>query len=635
MATRDSRRHDNRDDESKRLDYLQKMATSPRNCLACQAWHKAREDGREWDGGIPHVCARGFMERHLHITNKQGQKQLLGFNDSQDDVWEVIYVLTRDGKLIRILVLKSRQVGISTGFSGLLYARTTTRPNTNSMIIGHHKKATANLFQKQQYFHDHLEPDIKFPLERGNTEELYCKLLNWKITLATAGTLAATRSNTLTNILFTEIGYYDDFIGIKSATEASVPTTTDTMIIGESTANGMGSDFHTLWVMAEAGEIDYYPLFLKWFKDRTCRYPFNNDRERDEHLDWLFGKCPELKDRQQAFGLTAEQIAFYGLMLKQYNWDTQYIQQEFPCTPQEAWLASGRTVVPTRVILKHVEKAKPGKLYDPYMTLTRKSALDQWDEAPWLVRQQNNYLEMWQRPVPGRHYLIAVDTAQGTEKGDYSCALVFDIATQRLVAELHGKMEPKLLGKELAPQLGRVYNGAILVIETDGLGLTTLSYAKDVYHHMYQQRKEDGFATQVTHKIGWETSVSTRTNIVANMRHVLGERQAEEGFCPDKCLLDELLVFVEKDSKPQAQKGFHDDRVMTYAIGQWTCLEEIKIRPEILRVLNKVEDGSATVSTVKPKDVLRKVADPRWYGQAMVGGALDGPMNPEEDDNAW
>jgi len=576
------------------------------------------------------------MERHLYITNKQGEKQLLTFNDSQDDVWEVIYVLTRDGKLLRILILKSRQVGISTSSSGLLYARTTTRPNTNSMIIGHHKKATANLFQKQQYFHDHLEPDIKFPLERGNTEELYCKLLNWRITLATAGTLAATRSNTLTNVLFTEIGYYDDFITIKSATEASVPVTSDTMIIGESTANGMGSDFHTLWVLAEAGEIDYFPLFLKWFRDRKCWFPFNSDRERDEHLDWLFGKCPELKDRQQAFNLAPEQIAFYGLMLKQYNWDTQYIQQEFPCTPQEAWLASGRTVVPTRVIMKHVEKAKPGKLYDPYMTLTRKSALDQWDEAPWLVRQQHAYLEIWQRPIPGRHYLIAVDTAQGTEKGDYSCALVFDIATQRLVAQLHGKIEPKLLGKELVPQLGRVYNGAILVIEIDGLGLTTLSYAKDVYHHMYQQRKDDGFATSVTHKIGWETSTSTRANIVANMRHVLGERQAEEGFCPDKCLLEELLVFVEKDGKPQAQKGFHDDRVMTYAIGQWTCLEEIKIRPEILRVLNKVEDGDARVVTVKPEDVLRKVKDPRWYGQSMVsGGDLGGPIIPEGGDYEW
>lgn len=642
MVIRDSRRNWQADEEAKRVAYLTAMRTTPRHCLGCQAWAQWYQNPKRFDGDKPttsHVCSRGFMEKHLDITNKQGKVQKLEYNDSQDLVWEVLYVLDKEGKPLRIIVLKSRQVGISTAMSGLVFARTYCRPNTDSMIIGHHKKATTKLFQKQQYFYEHLEPELRYPLERSNTEELYCKLMNWRITLATAGTSAATRSNTLTNVLFTEVGYYDDLFTIKGATEAGVPMFGDSLIAIESTANGMGSEYHVLWEMAEAGEIEYYPLFLEWFKDRQCQLPkFANAREADSFLEPMFEKCPELRERQQQFKLTPEQVGFYGIMAKKYNWDLVYLGQEFPCTPQEAWLASGRTVVPTRVILQHVNLNKdvPSQKYDPHLVLIQKQEKTRWIEAPWLIPKQHDYLEIWHWPIPQRHYLVVVDTAQGTEKGDYSCAKVFDIATQRLVATLHGKMEPKTLGKDMAPQLARLYNNAILVIEVDGLGYTTLSYAKDVYGHHYQQRKDDGFATQVTHKLGWETNTETRANIVANMRHVLGEHAKDAGFCPDKQLLDELLKFVEINGKPQAQKGFHDDHVMTYAIGLWTCLEEIKIRPEILWVLNKVDTVGDSVVTMKPSDVVRKVRDPRWhgcYGQTLssVGTAIDGPFCPEEE----
>lgn len=574
---------------------------------------------------------KGFCESQLWITDFYGKRVNLKFNASQLQVWDVLQQQQQEGRPLRVIVLKSRQVGISTFASGLVFARTYTKPNTNAVIMGHHKKATSNLFAKQRYFYEHLDPDLVVPLDRTNTEELYCKEMNWRISLATAGTPHATRSNTILNLLFTEAGFYDDLLGIKGATEAAVPQILESMIIIETTANGMGSDFHKLWKLAIEGQIDYCPKFLKWYEDPECALPkFPNQRIQDDILKPYFDKFPDLRERAREFKLTPEQIGWYGHKLKnQYNGDELLCQQEFPMTWEEAFLSTGRPCIPTKVVLAHVNKSKPGKLYDPTADLNRYEDLK---EEPWLVRNKNTYLEIWRRPVEGRYYLISVDVAQGTDTGDFTCAHVFDIANQKVCATFHGRIDPKQAAA-ICAKLGKMYNNAVIAPEIDGLGYTLLSHLKDIYFNIYQQRKDEGYRVIVSNKLGWETTTESRHMIVVNMRRMLGEHTADTSImCPDRALLDELLTFVDKDGKPQAQKGFHDDRVMAYAIGLWCCLEEIKTRPEILRVVTKVDGESVSVREVKPDEILRAVKDPNWYGQAihkLNGLGNEGPIFPD------
>ncbi len=577
---------------------------------------------------------RKFLRNYAKITDFEGNVINLDFNVSQAKLYAVIETIWVNGKPVRVIVLKSRQCGISTASSGLIFGRTFTKPNTNSMVIGHHKDATTNLFNKFRYFYDNLPQVLKdnVPLMRSNKQELYCKILNWRISMATAGTIAGTRSNTIQNLLYTEAAFYDDFFGLKKSTEAAVPRLPGTIIIIETTANGSDNDYHKLWKMAEAGESAYIPLFLKWFEDPQYSVPaFPNAAAQDEVLTPLFDKYPDLLERQKDFNLTAEQIAWYGIMLSQYyEGDEQIMMQEFPCTPQEAFLSTGKPVVPQKFTLQMLRRAKEGKRYDPTIPWTR---LDQLKEDASLRPNRDTYLEIHKPPQSGRFYLISADPAQGLENSDFSCAHIFDIASRCVVATLHGRIELEPFADMIA-KLAYCYNMALVMPEVDGLGAGLLSYLKRKYHRIYQQRKKVGFTEQLTQKLGWETSVDTRKEIVAAMRLMISERWEDPELIPDKWILDELLTFVNRDGKPQAQKGAYDDRVMALAVGWRGCIEEIVMRPEILKSLST---DTIANSKIKPRltieDTVRLIKHPDYYGQSLhdlAANEMRGPLFTEE-----
>lgn len=575
---------------------------------------------------------RKFCAEEVWITDKEGVERTLVFNHSQDKFYQVVLYLQINGKLIRIVVLKSRQVGISTAASGLIYARTYTRPNTNSLIIGHHKEATTNLFNKQRYMYDHMRDELKVQLARENKQELYCKELNWRIALSTAGTVAGTRSNTIHNLLYTEAAFYDHFFALKKATEAGVPRSPVTMVVFETTANGMGTEFHKFWQEAEAGENAYYPLFLNWKDDPECSLPpFLNAEIQDMVLSPLFEKFPDLIERQKAFGLTPEQIGWYGTLLKEnYDSDEEIMQQEFPNSSTEAFLTSGKPLVPVKYVQPLLRSAREGELYDPTQKWT---TFDDLKSAPYIRRNQDPYIEIYRPPTPGRHYLIPADSAAGSTGSDYSCGLVLDIASSCTVAQLHGRIEFEEFATYLA-KLGKYYNNALIVPELDGMGVAVLQALKRKYAHIYQQRKQEGFIEKLTTKLGWETNPETRPVILANMRRIFTDRFNDPDWMPDKMVLNEILTFVNNNGKPQAADGFHDDRVMTLAIGLWACLQEIKIRPQIL-----VSTSTTANSILKPKlsieDTIRLIKSPDWYGQPLdqlAASVINAPFNTGDID---
>lgn len=576
--------------------------------------------------------ARWFMERNLVIATKKRREQKLIFNHSQRRVWDKIEELKLLGMAIRLIILKSRQVGISTQIAGYGFTRWWAERNFNALIIAHLKQVTANLFKKSKKFYIDLRPELRIPLERSNKQELIQDVA-WggsQLFLTTAGSPHEARSQTIHFVHGSEAAFYPDLEELKTALEASVPDDPDTAIFWESTAFGAGTQFHELYKYGKSEEGLYVSMFLKWFEDPECSLPkFSNDLVRDKFLERVFAKASFLKDRMEHYGLTPEQICWYFMYcVDKYQGNWLKMQQEYPCDDEEAFLASGATIIPTNIIQAYKKLTKQGTMYDPLQMLEWNGEVESWKRIknPYLERDRDSYLEVWQEPIKQRHYLISVDTASGQAE-DNSCVMVFDILTQNLVAELHGKIDPKRLALFTA-RLGSAYNNAVVCVEVNGLGLATLSHLEDKYFNLYRRRSRGLITgTVMTDKIGWDMNEDLRWIILANMRRVMTERLFDEDanpqeFLPSPGLNGEMSTFIQPPNptnsnitkKPQAERGCNDDRVICAAIGIYACLEEIQSRPDICPVGFWEVPQDDKLEYVDLEALNAMVDDPAWTG---------------------
>jgi len=103
-----------------------------------------------------------------------------------------------------------------------------------------------------------------------------------------------------------------------------------TEIILESTANGMGDEFHKRWQEAEAGRGEYIAIFLPWFWDARYRRPAPEGFVLDE----------EEEDYAKAHGLDLEQMAWRRMTIAELG-DPLLFKQEYPATASEAFQLTG------------------------------------------------------------------------------------------------------------------------------------------------------------------------------------------------------------------------------------------------------------------------------------------------------
>ena len=183
-----------------------------------------------------------------------------------------------------------------------------------------------------------------------------------------------------------------------------------------------------------------------------------------------------------------------------------------------------------------------------------------------MVRLDENpegWVRMWHPPLPGAKYVIGSDVAEGLEGGDYSCGHVWERDPLRMVAEWHGHIEPEAFGSELA-KLGRAYNRALIGVEANNHGLTTLTALRRLgYDQLYYRKTIDERSRSKTQRMGWLTTTSTKPLMIDGLAAYL----AEGGQFPSYETIGELMTYgVMADGTTNAQAGCFDDRVIASAI---------------------------------------------------------------------
>lgn len=236
---------------------------------------------------------------------------------------------TATGK-VRALVLKGRQQGISTYVGGRFYHRVTHNKGLRCFILTHEQDATNNLFGMVDRYHHHCPDLVKPTTSAANAKELYFDKLESGYAVGTAGAKATGRSQTVQLFHGSEVAFWPNaglhFAGVVQA----IPDLPRTEIILESTANGLGGEFHERWQQAERGEGDYIAIFIPWF--------WQSEYRREVPADFLLDD--EEQAYQQAYDLDLEQMAWRRAKIAELK-DPLLFKQEYPATAAEAFQASG------------------------------------------------------------------------------------------------------------------------------------------------------------------------------------------------------------------------------------------------------------------------------------------------------
>jgi len=231
---------------------------------------------------------------------------------------------------VRALVLKGRQQGISTYIGGRFYWKTTHGRGIRCFILTHEQDATDNLFAMVERYHDHCPALLKPSTGASNAKELSFDKLESGYAVGTAGTKAVGRSQTIQLFHGSEVAFWPNAATHFAGVVQAVPDLPGTEIILESTANGVGGEFHERWQQAEAGIGDYIAIFIPWFWQEEYRRPVS----ADFHLD------QEETEYMEAHGLSLEQMAWRRNKIAELK-DPLLFKQEYPATAAEAFQMSG------------------------------------------------------------------------------------------------------------------------------------------------------------------------------------------------------------------------------------------------------------------------------------------------------
>ena len=373
--------------------------------------------------------------------------------------------------------------------------------------------------------------------------------LNSKIKCATAGGDGVGRSDTFSNVHISEFAFWT---GNKMETLngllQSVPSQPGTMVIIESTANGF-DEFKRLWDAAVNKENDFIPVFFPWYELAEYQKPYDG-----------FELTEEEKELRKRFSLSLEQLSWRRWCIKNNcGGDIDLFKQEYPATPEEAFIATGACIFDTQRIISRINDLSNYRPIKEGLFLYNYDGVSisniRWED------KEKGYIKIFEEPQDRCPYVLGGDTAGGGS--DYFTAHVIDNTTGIQCAVFR---DDRIDEDEYARQiycLGMYYNTALVGLEANFSTYPIKELARLGYPKQYVREAPDTFTGAIKKSYGFRTTSSTRPVILANLVSIVRD---EVYLINDIITLREMLSFVKIKGKPQAEEGEHDDLVLGLAI---------------------------------------------------------------------
>jgi hypothetical protein len=469
-----------------------------------------------------------LAERWLKVRARDGKQLPLVANAAQQQF--------EQRRRRQNIVLKARQMGITTWVAGRFFLRTITNPGTMTVQVAHTRAAAESIFRTVQRMWENLPEDMRkgaLVRSRANVRQMVFPKLDSEFRVVSACDEGAGRGISIQNLHCSELSRWpgdasETLAGLRAALAP------DGELVLESTPNGAYGAFYDEW----SGGIDNPKAdpeaeglirhFLPWWMEPAYLGP------RVATTTYTEDECSLVAKH----GLNAQQIGFRRGLQRSYG---SLRSQEFAEDAETCFRATGDCFFEVNTIEQRLTD-----LIDPIET------------------SRNGALQIYCRPIANRQYIVGVDTAGGGSEGDFAAIQVIDLQTGKQCAELQQRLRPVDLARAAA-ELAREYSGAMIAVERNNHGAAVLAYleTRERYGNLYKQSGEPG----------WLTSSASKPEMNARLGVLLVERP--EMFA-SKRLLAECRTFVSGEhGRTGAANGAHDDLVMAMAIAQAVRAEKL------------------------------------------------------------
>lgn len=286
-----------------------------------------------------------YATKYLKILPKTGGPLVpLHFNSGQKFFHQAIETQrVSNGGKVRAIVLKGRQMGLSTYTEGRLLWRLATTKGIKGYVLAHEQAASDNLFKMLDRYYQNLPDQIRPSLGASNAKELVFDKLESRVEVATAGSKDTGRSGTSQFMHASEVAFWPNADTHMAGIGQTVADAPGTEIILESTANGTANVFHEFWQLAVAKRSDYLPVFIPWF--------WQLEYSRDVPAG--FELTDEEAEYQEAYGATIGQMAWRRNKIDtDFRGDSSLFDQEYPGSPELAFASSSpRALIPASLVI--------------------------------------------------------------------------------------------------------------------------------------------------------------------------------------------------------------------------------------------------------------------------------------------
>lgn len=538
-----------------------------------------------------------LIEKLLRIVDKDGKSVQFILNRQQIKLYQKMCKQRRKNKPIRMNVLKARQIGYSTFIAGVFFIVGMFTPNYKVGIVADIKEHAENVFEKYQYFYDHLDdsnpnrakieefernnkgrthplsykPALK--AQRGQ-QLLQTKAGNSTIEVVVAGESSG-RSTSYHLLHLTECAFFPNLkVTLNGLLETVSSKNKNSMIFLETTANGF-NEYKDRWDKDITGKTSYDAVFTPWYTnpdyvdDEYQEYFLKNGTEKELPLleEWLY-------EKQQAYKLTNAQIMWYWQKYQDKG-DKGMTLQEYPFSPVDAFLTTGNCIFDAELVAKRKEevvKLLPDVeqgifTYEKFFSQDG-SVIELKNAGFRHVR--NGDIKIYEKPFPTHPYVGICDPNNGGS--DDSAIQIIDNYTLKQVAVL--KTNEMSLDR-VAYQfylLGKMYNWALLSSEMN-LGKSVMEYLLKLHYpkiYITQQSQFDDYKQGISRKYGHTTTKANRQWMIDSFEIAFKENPR---MVSDYDTLSQMETFqtvehVDKRGhitrKDEATGGNHDDLVTSF-----------------------------------------------------------------------
>lgn len=508
---------------------------------------------------------------NFSIITKAGDLIGLVPNSQQREVLAAIAAQRAAGVPVRLLILKARQIGFSTISEAVLFLDTFDRPHRRALVAAHDDDSSEGLFRMTKLFEEAWPAAERKPTEYSSKKEIaWAAPHRSQFQVQTAGKLRLGRGSTIHSFHGSEVAWWTNATETLLSVLQAVPDDPDTMVILETTANGIGGEFWERWQQAVRERREhpddlsgYLPLFFSWLDYPEYRMKLPEGYEQ--------GEPDEDEEALVELGADAEQLYWRRrTIIDKCGGNVNLYNQEYPSSPEIAFQQSGRAAIDPRIIRRHrstIEEPRRARLTWDKNVQPGGVRIDFGDfpDPCWYI---------YRTPEDRHDYTVGGDVAEGelsdpadaTSNPDFHGGLVLDRVTTMFVAEFNNRtLDADEFGEELL-KAAWYYNYSWASPEANAAGLAAvLVFKRANYSRLYRREGSDeSVEVKDAKRLAWKTTTANRDLMIddylAACRPDPIEKWADRIVCPSQRLVEQEETFhIDKTGKRQHRPGCFDD----------------------------------------------------------------------------